>query len=80
VYECDLRMKLSLVSQIVVLTAGYGVLLLGLFLLDREPIIGVLGMLGAMALVLWALSSSTKAEAVQELRCVITNQENSDGR
>jgi hypothetical protein len=38
------------------LMAGSGTLLASLFLLDREPLFGVLGMLGAMALTLGSLA------------------------
>ena len=38
------------------LIAGSGGLLVGLFLLDREPLFGVLAMLGAMALLLGSLA------------------------
>ncbi|HTT17586.1 MAG TPA: hypothetical protein VMG82_01495 [Candidatus Sulfotelmatobacter sp.] len=42
--------------QVLGLMAGSGGLLAGLFLLEREPLLGVLGMLGAMALVLVSLA------------------------
>ena len=42
----------TLPTQIVGLLTGFGGLLGGLFLLDREPLFGVLGILGAMALLL----------------------------
>jgi hypothetical protein len=42
--------------QILALLAGFGGLLAGLFLLDREPLFGVLGMLGSMALLLESLA------------------------
>ena len=41
--------------QVLGLTAGSVGLLGGLFLLDREPLFAVLGMLGAMALMLGSL-------------------------
>ena len=41
--------------QVLGLMAGSGGLLGGLFLLDREPLLAVLGMLGAMALMLGSL-------------------------
>jgi hypothetical protein len=42
--------------QVLGLMAGSGGLLAGLLLLDREPMFGVLGMLGAMALLLGSLA------------------------
>jgi hypothetical protein len=42
------------------LLAGFGGLLAGLFLLDRNPLFGVLGMLGAMALLLGSLAKLCK--------------------
>lgn len=42
--------------EILGLVAGAGSLLGCLFLLDREPLFGVLGILGAMALVLGSLA------------------------
>ena len=42
------------------LVAGSGGLLAGLFLLDREPLFGVLGILGAMALLLGSLAKLCK--------------------
>lgn len=39
-------------TQIVGLLTGFAALLGGLFLLDREPLFGVLGILGAMSLLL----------------------------
>jgi len=50
-----LRMTESRPVLVLGLMAGSGGLLAGLFLLDREPLFGVLGMLGAMALVLVSL-------------------------
>lgn len=41
--------------QVCGVMAGSGGLLAGLFHLDREPLFGVLGMLGAMALMLGSL-------------------------
>jgi hypothetical protein len=42
--------------QILALLAGFGGLLAGLLLLDREPLFGVLGTLGSMALLLESLT------------------------
>ena len=42
--------------QILALLAGFCGLLGGLLLLDREPLFGVLGMLGSMALLLESLA------------------------
>jgi hypothetical protein len=47
--------------QVLGLMAGSTGLLAGLFLLDREPLFGVLGMLGAMALLLGAVAKLCKA-------------------
>ena len=46
--------------QVLGLVAGSGGLLVGLFLLDREPLFGVLGILGAMALLLGSLAKLCK--------------------
>ena len=43
-------------AQVLALLAGFGGLLGGLLLLDREPLFGVLGMLGSMALLLESLT------------------------
>ncbi len=43
-------------AQVVGVMTGFGGLLAGLFLLDREPLFGVLEMLGAMALLLGSLA------------------------
>lgn len=43
-------------AQILALLAGFGGLLGSLLLLDREPLFGVLGMLGSMALLLESLT------------------------
>jgi hypothetical protein len=43
------------------LLTGFGGLLAGMFLLDRQPILGVLGMLGAMALTLVSLQRLCKS-------------------
>lgn len=42
--------------QVFGVMAGSGGLLAGLFLLDREPLFGVLAILGAMALLLGSLA------------------------
>jgi len=42
--------------QVLGLMAGFGGLLVGLFLLESEPLFGVIGMLGAMALLLGSLT------------------------
>lgn len=47
--------------QVLGLLVGSGGLLGGLLLLDREPLFGVLGMLGAMALLLESLAKLCKA-------------------
>ncbi len=49
-------MKEFRLVQVFGLMAGSGALLASLFLLDREPLLGVLGMLGAMALMLGSLA------------------------
>lgn len=54
--EDHLRMTESRPMQVLGLMAGSGGLLAGLFHLDREPLIAVLGMLGAMALLLGSLA------------------------
>lgn len=46
--------------QVLGLLVGSGGLLGGLLLLDREPLFGVLGMLGAMALLLESLAKVCK--------------------
>lgn len=51
------ELEMSRSQQIAALLAGFGGLLAGLSLLDREPILGVLGMLGSMALILESLVS-----------------------
>ena len=53
--------------QVLGLMAGSGGLLVGLFLLDREPLFGVLGMLGAMALLLGSLAKLCKVARRNEL-------------
>jgi hypothetical protein len=47
--------EISRPTRAIELLAGFGGLLAGLLLLDREPILGVLGLLGSMALVLESL-------------------------
>lgn len=47
----------TLATQIVGLLTGFGGLLAGLFLLDRGPLFGVLGILGAMSLILIAAAA-----------------------
>ena len=54
---------MPLAVQILGLLAGFGGLLAGLLLLDREPLFGVLGMLGAMALLLESLTRFRGANA-----------------
>lgn len=48
--------RMPVAVQILALLAGFGGLLAGLLLLDREPLFGVLGMLGSMALLLESLT------------------------
>ena len=50
------RMKMSRQARMAGVVTGFGGLLAGLFLLDGEPLFGVLAMLGAMALLLGSLS------------------------
>ena len=49
-------MKMSRRERMLGVLAGFGGLLAGLFLLDGEPLFGVLAMLGGMALLLGSLS------------------------
>lgn len=49
-------MKMSRQARMVGVLTGFGGWLAGLFLLDGEPLFGVLAMLGAMALLLGSLS------------------------
>jgi hypothetical protein len=51
------RMRTLATVQILGLLAGCGGLLAGLFLLQREPLFGVLGILGAMSLILIAAAA-----------------------
>lgn len=48
--------RMPLAGQTLGLLAAFGGLLAGLLLLDREPLFGVLGMLGSMALLLESLT------------------------
>jgi hypothetical protein len=54
--EINTQVKELRPVQVFGLMAGSGGLLVGLFLLDREPLFGVLAMLGAMALTLGSLA------------------------
>jgi hypothetical protein len=45
-----------LLAEVFGLMVGIGALLWGLFLLDRKPLFGVLGMLGGMAVLLGSLA------------------------
>ena len=68
------RITESRLVQILGLMAGSVGLLGGLFLLDRKPLLAVLGMLGAMALLLGSLGklcNDSRAEL---------SEENIDGR
>ena len=58
-----MRMKVPRALQILGLLAGGNGLLAGLFLLEREPLLGVLGILGAMALVLGTAANLAEEEA-----------------
>lgn len=53
--------------QILALLAGFGGLLAGLLLLDREPLFGVLGMLGSMALLLESLARFGGGSSTEEI-------------
>lgn len=53
--------------QVFGLIAGSGGLLAGLFLLDREPLFGVLAVLGAMALLLRSLAKLLDAGRSNEV-------------
>jgi len=55
-------MNASRTLQLVGLLAGGNGLLAGLFLLDREPLLAVLGILGAMALLLGTLANLAEEE------------------
>lgn len=55
------RMKMSHQARMAGVLTGFGGLLAGLFLLDREPLFGVLAILGAMALLLESLSRSRES-------------------
>jgi hypothetical protein len=48
--------RMPVAVQILALLAAFGGLLAGLLLLNREPLFGVLGMLGSMALLLESLT------------------------
>jgi hypothetical protein len=56
-------MNVSRALQVLGLLAGFGGLLAGLLLLEREPLLGVLAMLGAMAFLLGTLANLAMAEA-----------------
>jgi len=65
--------------QVLGLMAGSVGLLGGLFLLDREPLFAVLGMLGAMALMLGSLGKLCN-DSRAELNRRRLSEENIDGR
>jgi len=56
-------MNVSRTWQVFRLLAGFGGLLAGMLLLEKEPLFGVLAMLGAMALLLGTLANLAMAEA-----------------
>jgi hypothetical protein len=58
-----MRMKVPRALQIIGLLAGGNGVLAGLFLLEREPLLGVLGILGSMALLLGTLANLADEEA-----------------
>lgn len=58
-----MRMNASSPLLMAGVVAGCGGLLAGLFLLDQEPLFGVLGILGAMALLLAAVARLAHAGA-----------------
>jgi len=58
-----MRMKVPRALQILGLLAGGNGLLAGLFLLAREPLLGVLGILGSMALVSGTAANLADEEA-----------------
>ena len=76
-------MKMRRPVQILGLTAGCGGLLASLFLLDGEPLFGVLGMLGAMALLFESLARARETSST-ECFCSVDDthrrMENTDGR
>jgi hypothetical protein len=58
-------MKMPRPVQILALLVGFGGLLAGLFLLEGEPLLGVLGMLGAMALLLGVLARPREGSSTE---------------
>lgn len=54
-------MKMPRPLQALGIPTGFSGLLVGLFLLDREPLMGVLAMLGAMTLLLGSLAKLSES-------------------
>jgi hypothetical protein len=59
-------MKMPRPLQALGLPAGFVGLLAGLFLLNREPLFGVLGALGAMALLLGSLARLCEISSTEQ--------------
>jgi hypothetical protein len=61
----DARMNAPSVLQVLGLLAGSCGLPAGFFLLEKEPLFGVLAMLGAMALLLGTLSEACRGKSTE---------------
>jgi hypothetical protein len=65
VAQVNARMKMGRPAQILGVAVGFGGLVAGLFLLDGKPLCGVLGMLGAMALILQSLARPRRGSGTE---------------